>query len=143
MGNQESKAIARPKQIVIGQAVAEAKVVASRRMRKQMTFAESLPWSRLRSRQVAGAKFRRQQIVAGFIADFYCHEHGIAVEADGASHEQQHDEERDAVFAAKGIVTIRFSNADIVSDIENVVERLRNEIEQRATPLSVPGGQRS
>ena len=64
----------RPRQIVNGQRVSEPKVIVSRAMRHEMTQAEAALWSRLRNRQVGEVKFRRQQIIAGFVADFYCHE---------------------------------------------------------------------
>jgi len=70
-------------------------------MRKEMTPAEAKLWACLRDRQVGGAKFRRQQVIAGFIAAFYCHEYALAIEADGPTHEAQHDAERDAVLTAK------------------------------------------
>ena len=93
-------------------------------MRQEMTPAEAALWAKLRDRQIADAKFRRQQVIAGFIADFYCHEAALAVEVDGATHEAQHDAERDAVFAAKGITTLRFTNQEVQHNMESVLQRL-------------------
>ena len=94
-------------------------------MRREMTPAEAALWEKLRDRRLADAKFRRQQVIAGFIADFYCHEAALAVEVDEATHEAQHDAERDAVFAAKGITTLCFTNAEVQQNMESVLNRLR------------------
>ncbi len=126
----------RSRQIVVGQRVSEEKVDASRTMRKAMTPAEALLWSRLRNRQVSGAKFRRQQIIAGFIADFYCHEHALVIEVDGPTHEAQHDAERDAVFAGKGITTLRFTNAAILQHTETVLQRIRQSLAESGSHIS-------
>ncbi len=58
-------------------------------MRQEMTLAESILWNELRRNQIEGFHFRRQQILYGFIADFYCHHAGLIVEADGKYHEDQ------------------------------------------------------
>src|SRR3990172_6528086 len=59
---------------------------AARRMRKEPTDSEGLLWSALRSRGLAGRKFRRQHPVGPFVLDFYCHEERLAVEIDGTVH---------------------------------------------------------
>ena len=124
------------KYIVRGQHVAAEKVTASKTMRKAMTPAEAALWSYLRDRQVGGAKFRRQQVIAGFIADFYCHECGLVIEADGPTHEAQHDAERDAVFAGKGIATLRFTNKEILHDRAIVLTRIGEYLEVSGSPPS-------
>ena len=110
----------------MGQHVTVEKKIASRLMRHEMTRAETILWERLRNRQVGDAKFRRQQIIAGFSADFYCHEHALVIEVDGSTHEAQHDAERDAVFQGKGISTLRVTNADVISNIETVIKRIED-----------------
>jgi very-short-patch-repair endonuclease len=115
-----------PRRIVVGQHVTAEKKIVSRGMRHEMTRAEMILWERLRNRQVGNAKFRRQQIIAGFIADFYCHEHALVIEVDGSTHEAQHDAERDAVFQGKGISTLRVMNTGVLSNIETVIERIEN-----------------
>ena len=117
-----------PKQILTGQHVAEEKVIASKSMRKAMTPAEARLWERLRNRQLKNAKFRRQQIIAGFIADFYCHESALVIEVDGPIHEAQHDAERDAVFTGKGILTLRFSNAEVLQNLESVLQTISDHL---------------
>src|SRR5579862_9763167 len=121
----------RPRQIVYGQRVSEPKVIASRAMRHEMTQAEAALWSRLRSRQVGEAKFRRRQIIAGFVVDFYCHEAALVIEVDGPIHEAQHDQERDAVFAGRGIAVLHFRNEEVLGTIESVLEQILRAVTTR------------
>ena len=123
-----------PKYIVRGQRVTAEKVVVSKAMRKEMTPAEAKLWACLRDRQVGGAKFRRQQVITGFIADFYCHECALVIEVDGPIHEVQHDAERDAVFMGKGITTLRFTNDEVLQDIAAVLTRIGRFLD---TPVSI------
>jgi very-short-patch-repair endonuclease len=70
-----------------------------------MTRAECLLWERLRAGRLEGIHFRRQQIIDGFIVDFYCHTPGVVIEIDGAIHEQQSesDEERRDALLSRGL----------------------------------------
>lgn len=84
-----------------------------------MTLAEKLLWKELRNNQLMGLHFRRQQVIDGFIVDFYCHKSAFAVELDGEIHDQQrdYDQERDKILAFRGIRTLRLKNEKIVTDI--------------------------
>ena len=62
---------------------------SSKRFRRKMTNAEALLWERIRKNQLGGIHFRRQQILFGFIADFYCHSKRLVVEVDGDIHKTQ------------------------------------------------------
>ncbi|WOK05895.1 endonuclease domain-containing protein [Imperialibacter roseus] len=64
-------------------------------MRKNHTAAENLLWQNLRGRKLGGHKFRRQHPVAGFIADFYCHEAKLVIELDGKIHNLSEQKEYD------------------------------------------------
>ncbi len=72
--------------IVKRQQVPAVKVERAREFRRQMTDEEGALWQRLRTNRLNGLHFRRQQVIAGFIVDFYCHAARLAVEVDGASH---------------------------------------------------------
>ena len=89
----------KPKHIITGQHIDPAKLAQAKALRRQMTPAEKLLWSRLRRNQL-GYHFRRQQVIAGFIADFYCDLARLVVEVDGGVHEQQvnYDASRAEVF---------------------------------------------
>src|SRR4051794_18255684 len=89
----------------------------SRRLRSELTPAEQRLWRELRANRLAGLHFRRQQVLFGFIADFYCHAARLAVELDGAVHQEraEYDQERDRILEANGIRSIRFPNDRIDS----------------------------
>jgi len=88
----------------------------SRRLRREQTPEEKDLWKALRSRRFAGFKFRRQHEVAPYFLDFYCPLARLAVELDGSGHglpgQAEHDAERDAFLAAKGIAVLRFWNSE-------------------------------
>jgi very-short-patch-repair endonuclease len=108
------------------QYVDEHKKEQARSLRKASTPAEKVLWDQLRNRQVAGFKFRRQQVVDGFIADFYCESVKMAIEVDGNVHDNKEqqliDEHREKVFWARGIHTLRFKNDDILHNINWCIE---------------------
>ena len=120
----------KPKNIIVGQRVQEVKVVLSRRMRREMTIAEAVLWGRLR-RNSLGVTFRRQQIIDGFIADFYCHSAALVIEADGPIHDPEYDAERDRIFASRGIRVLRFRNQDILERVGYVLSHIRVHLEDR------------
>lgn len=124
----------RPHQIVKGQDLSESKIILSKAMRREMTNAENLLWQRLRRNQILGLHFRRQQIIAGFIADFYCHGVALAVEVDGATHEADYDQRRDTVFSQRGIKTLRFWNSEVIQNMDTVVARITDEAAERMHP---------
>ncbi len=74
------------KNIVAGQKVGKEKIQRARELRKRMTPEEKTLWNRLRAKRFEGLHFRRQQIIDGFIADFYCNELGLVIEIDGEGH---------------------------------------------------------
>ena len=113
--------------IVIGQRVAPDKVAQAQRLRQQMTEEERQLWRRLKGNRLAGLLFRRQQVIDGFIVDFYCHAVGLVIEVDGQIHECQsaYDAERDRILRARGLHILRIPNAAIRADIESVVQKIR------------------
>ncbi len=98
---------------------------ASRQMRHIPTPAERALWERLRDRQVAGAKFRRQHSIDRFVVDFYCAEAQLVVEVDGPIHHAPNDDaERQAVLESLGLRVIRFDNDVVLRSTAEVVERI-------------------
>lgn len=112
--------------IVIGQRVSEQKKEAARELRKNMTPAERELWERLRGNRLGGWHFRRQQIIAGFIVDFYCHRAGLVVEVDGSVHDElgAADAERTAILEGVGLRVLRFRNGEVERDIEHVLHTI-------------------
>ena len=112
--------------VVIGQKVDSTKVARAKELRRNMTPEEKVLWQRLRANRLGGFHFRRQQVIDGFIVDFYCHAAGLVVEVDGDVHRQQveYDAERDRVLAARGLQVMRVSNGEVRDDVEEVLERI-------------------
>ena len=123
--------MSKPKGIITGQRVSAAKAERARELRREMTPAERLLWERLRGRRLNGLKFRRQQVIDGFIADFYCHAAGLVVEVDGAVHRAQtaYDEQRTQVLKTRDLRVLRLSNDQVVQDIEGALERIAEQCE--------------
>ncbi|MGI4788776.1 MAG: endonuclease domain-containing protein [Janthinobacterium lividum] len=96
-----------------------------RTLRQSETAAETLLWERLRDRQVAGLKFRRQNSVGVYILDFYCPACHLAIELDGESHASQeakeYDAERTAFLMTLSIRVLRFPNAVVFTDVDSVI----------------------
>jgi len=120
----------RPQNIVVGQTVQEVKVLLSRQMRREMTKTESMLWLRLR-RNGLGVHFRRQQIIDGFIADFYCHEAALVVEVDGPIHDAVYDRERNRIFSVRGIFVLRFWSRDVEERIGWVISCTHRTLDTR------------
>jgi very-short-patch-repair endonuclease len=115
---------------VVGiQRVTKSKVGESRCLRKAMTDAETILWEQLRNRKCGGNKFRRQQVIEGFIADFYCEVSQLVIEVDGGIHDdldaKKYDAHREAVFKARGIKTLRFKNEQVLDSIESVLYAIK------------------
>jgi very-short-patch-repair endonuclease len=105
-------------------------------LRRNMTDAERLLWKHLRSKQVAGMKFRRQEPIGQYIVDFVSFEKKIIVEVDGGQHSEQRekDRERDRWLKTQGFVVLRFWNHEVLQHVEVVVES----ISDRASTLPNP-----
>jgi len=105
----------------------------ARKLRRDSTDAEAKVWRQLRSRQFGGAKFRRQHPLGPYILDFYCHEHSLVIEVDGGQHydkdQARRDVERTSWLEARGLRILRFSNLEVLNEIESVLERIRLELE--------------
>jgi very-short-patch-repair endonuclease len=112
--------------IVVGQRVTSEKIHLSRELRRQMTPAERTLWEALRAGRHLGLRFRRQQVIDGFIVDFYCHAAHLIVEVDGGIHEDQqgHDAARDQILAARGLRVIRFPNESVMNNLEHVLSQI-------------------
>ena len=94
-----------------------------------MTPAEKILWEKLRANRL-GVHFRRQQVIAGFIVDFYCHKSALVVEVDGDIHDLQQEEDvrREKALRELGLKIVRFRNDEVVRDLSAVVEKIRKQI---------------
>jgi very-short-patch-repair endonuclease len=112
--------------IVIGQKVETGKIARARELRQAMTPAEALLWEQLRGNRLNGVHFRRQQVIDGFIADFYCHASALIIEVDGGVHEGQteYDTTRDEILTLRGFRILRVRNEEVEQDREGVLARI-------------------
>jgi very-short-patch-repair endonuclease len=111
-------------------------------MRRDPTPAEGKLWHKLRNHRLGGLKFRRQMPVGPFIADFYCSSAKLVVELDGVSHmDSPTDERRDAWMAAREIRVLRFSNRDVLSNLEGVLIAIQQSACGTPPPAPLPQGE--
>jgi very-short-patch-repair endonuclease len=115
--------------------VSQVKRQRAKELRHRQTAAETILWERLRRNQLHGLHFRRQEPLAGFIADFYCHDARFVIEVDGSIHAQVdqvgYDAARDEVLTTYGLQVMRVTNAEIQGELESVLKRIAAECIQR------------
>jgi very-short-patch-repair endonuclease len=108
------------------QGISDGKYREARRLRREMTVAETQLWLRLRGNKVNGFHFRRQHVILGFIVDFYCHKAKVIIEVDGGIHKKrtESDRKRDAVLRSRGLTLIRFPNQRVMDDLDRVAREI-------------------
>ena len=104
----------------------------ARAMRHDPAPAEKKLWQLIRDRQLNGLKFRRQHRLAGYIADFYCHEVTLVIELDGPSHGDRaaYDERRTQRIERRGSHVVRFVNDDVFWHTDAVLQAIYDECEK-------------
>jgi very-short-patch-repair endonuclease len=104
----------------------------SKELRRKGTPAERALWFKLRNKQAAGVKFRRQQPLGNYIVDFVSFEKKLIIEIDGGQHSENQiacqDEERTAWLNSQGFQVIRFRNNEVSENLEGVLLRIQEEI---------------
>jgi len=105
-----------------------------------MTLAEKRLWGRINKRQIKGFRFCRQKPLGAFIVDFYCQKAKLVIEVDGEIHlkedTKRDDENKDEYFKVIGLTVLRFTNDDVFTDIERVVENIESVLLEN--PPSIP-----
>src|ERR1700712_669700 len=98
----------------------------AKQLRVTMTRAETLLWRYIKAHRIGGLGFRRQVPIRNYIADFACLSAKLIVELDGESHDfierQRLDQIRDGFFVSEGFQVLRFTNDQVMSNLEGVVE---------------------
>jgi len=120
------------------------KTERARRLRQRQTEAENRLWSILRARRMCGLKFRRQFPIEPFYADFACVQHRLIVELDGEYHAEipEADLERQAFLEKLGWQVVRFSNDDVLNDVEAVATAIASHLGM-TFEFQRPGGLKS
>ncbi|REE83134.1 5-methyltetrahydrofolate--homocysteine methyltransferase [Lutibacter oceani] len=113
----------------------------AKQMRNQPTEAESLLWDVLSGKKLEGYKFRRQHIIGNYITDFICLKTNLIIEIDGLIHQlpenKESDTERTFWLENEGYRVIRFSNEEVLSNLDLVLSKIKKELE--APPLGARG----
>lgn len=114
-------------------------IVLARGLRKRQTDAERALWNKLKDKQIEGVRFRRQQPIGSYIVDFVSLERRLIIEIDGGQHNErkvkEKDEEREKWLKEKGYQILRFWNNDVLTNIEGVLEKIKETLEGK-TPSS-------
>jgi very-short-patch-repair endonuclease len=110
----------------------------ARRLRVNQTDAEGILWNRIRSRQIGGHKFVRQQPIGNYICDFVCRERSLIIEVDGGQHnESAADAIRDRWLTEAGYKVLRFWNNDVLGNIDGVLVTIKAELEASRGELTL------
>jgi very-short-patch-repair endonuclease len=101
-------------------------------LRQAQTSAEIRLWTFLRRKQIQGARFRRQHALGPYVVDFCAPGRKLVIEIDGAQHSEQaeYDAERTAYLSSRGYRVLRFWNAEIMNDIDHVLNVILQALEQ-------------
>ena len=97
-----------------------------------MTDAEKLLWSKVRRKQFRGHQFYRQRIIGNYIVDFYCPKSKLVIETDGGQHYSEvgvdTDRLRDNYITDLGLRVLRFTNLDVLQNIEGILEHINENL---------------
>ncbi|MFC1851554.1 endonuclease domain-containing protein [candidate division CSSED10-310 bacterium] len=106
-------------------------VQKARKLRKSSTIAEIKIWEKLKTRQLKNYRFLRQKIIGNYIVDFYCCKLKLAIEIDGQYHQNrcQEDRNRQKTLELAGITIVRFTNAEVHSNLNRVLQVIHDKIE--------------
>jgi very-short-patch-repair endonuclease len=120
--------------IVTGQYVDPVKVKRAKELRHQMTKEEEVLWEHLRANRLEGFHFRRQQIIDGFIVDFYCHSAKLVIEVDGKIHDNQteYDAHRDQILKARNLQVLCITNTEIHTNLDAVLQSIKNHLKPQS-----------
>ena len=113
----------------------------ARQLRGNQTDVERRLWSKLRDRQLFGAKFRRQVPIGRYIVDFVCRESSLIIELDGGQHSSvsKYDIERTAWLERHGWRLLRFWNNEVIESLEGVLQTISARvISPSSSPHPVP-----
>ena len=101
----------------------------AKKLRENQTEAEEKLWLAIKDNQIEGYKFRRQHPISIYVADFYCHALKLVIELDGEYHldeeQQLLDKKRTADLEFQGLKIIRFTNEEIITNLEEVLEKIK------------------
>lgn len=106
----------------------------ARKLRNNSTYTEVQLWNYLKKKQLRGYDFDRQKPIDKYIVDFYCKDLMLAIEVDGESHygNTNKDKKKDKRLNELGVTVLRFDDLDIVYELDKVLEKIENWIDENA-----------
>jgi len=112
----------------------------AKNLRRSQTDAELKLWSLLRSRSLAGYKFRRQQRMGPYVTDFCCFRPRLIVELDGSQHMEQvgYDQRRTDFLKSEGFHVMRFWDNQVLNETDSVLEVILKALTAAPSPLPSP-----
>lgn len=112
----------------------------ARKLRDTMTDAEQALWTKIRNRQINDKQFYRQRPIGNYIVDFYCPTSNLVIEVDGGQHYEKNamesDAERDDYIKSLGLNVLRFSNRDVLQEMDSVLRKIHEETNPSQPPFS-------
>ncbi|WP_258099063.1 endonuclease domain-containing protein [Marinoscillum pacificum] len=106
----------------------------ARQLRNNITKSEIRLWRYLKGKQMMGYDFHRQKPLLNFIADFFCHELKLVIELDGYTHQFEEVIAKDKIkqdeLESLGLTVLRFTDEDVMKDINNVLRTIEIYIEE-------------
>jgi very-short-patch-repair endonuclease len=102
----------------------------ARQLRHELTEPEKRLWRNLSNKQLGGYKFRHQTRLDPFIGDFFCPQKALIVEVDGDMHVPEADTRRDATLAQQGFTTIRFTNDEVMTNMDGVLTAILTKLQE-------------
>ena len=106
-------------------------------MRNNATKVEIILWQKLKRKQMHGYDFHRQKPIGNFILDFFCHELMLGIEVDGYSHQipevQKKDKKKEMAISHFGIAILRFTDNEVLRDMDNVLRAIEDYIHTKET----------
>ena len=113
----------------------QRRTARARSLRRALTPAEFVLWTGIRSRQLGGFKFVREEPIGRYYAEFVCRDRPLIVALDGGHHaERPKDRPRDSELCALGYRVIRIWNNDVIDNLDGVLQMLQSEREK--SPLT-------
>ncbi|WP_439540825.1 endonuclease domain-containing protein [Sphingomonas sp.] len=121
----------------------DGSVARARTLRRERTPAEAALWAVLRNRGLDGYKFRFQQRLGPYFGDFVCQGARLVVEVDGDTHYSQAgsagDTRRDAYLAQEGYQVVRFTNHEVMTNLDGVAHAIRSALTLTLPPPAAAG----
>ncbi|HNT29851.1 MAG TPA: endonuclease domain-containing protein [bacterium] len=118
----------------------------SQQLRNSQTDPEQLLWKHIRYKQMNGLQFYRQKPILQYIVDFYCPKAKLVIELDGSQHHtkeyKKKDQQRDCALENQGLTVLRFTNHEVMTNLEGVYEKIHETVNRSTVNTNPPLGKK-